>query len=96
VVDQLPPDAIVFADWNPLYMYIYAAYIDQGRLDLRFIEPAPRADKPGLPDSAIEFIDANIATHPIFFTQTRPEVERAGYRFRQRAMWSTVLYEVVR
>ncbi len=50
VVDQLPPNAIVFADWNQLYMYIYAAYIDQGRLDLRFIEPAPRADKQGLPD----------------------------------------------
>jgi hypothetical protein len=94
VVEQLPADAIVFVDWNDLYTYYYAAHIEQGRLDLRFIEPAPRADRSGLPASTIEFIRANIPTRPIFFARRWPEVERAGYRFRTREIRFVRFYQV--
>jgi len=94
VVGQLPPDAIVFVPWEQLYTYYYAAHIAQARLDLRFVEPVPHADRPGLPASTIDFIRANIATHPIFFTQPRGEVETAGYSFRVRYVRFTPLYEV--
>jgi hypothetical protein len=94
VVEQLPPDAVVFVDWSQLYTYYYAAHIEQGRLDLRFIEPEPRADRPGLPASAIEFIRENIATRPIFFTRPWPEVERAGYRFQAREIRFVRFYQV--
>jgi hypothetical protein len=94
VVGQLPPNAIVFVPWEQLYTYYYAAHIAKGRLDLRFIEPTPHADRPGLPASTIDFIRANIATHPIFFIQPWREVEAAGYRFRVRYIRFTQLYQV--
>jgi Protein of unknown function (DUF2723) len=94
VVEQLPPDAIVFVDWNQLYTYYYAAHVEQGRLDLRFIETTPRADQPGLPASVIEFIGQNIGAQPIFFTQPWPEVERAGYRFQAREIGFVRFYQV--
>ncbi|MFL5802193.1 MAG: hypothetical protein ACJ8CR_10695 [Roseiflexaceae bacterium] len=94
VVDQLPPNAIVFVEWSRLYAFYYAAHIEKGRFDLRFIEPAPHADQPGLPESVIEFIRANIDTHPSFFTQAWPEVARAGYSFQPRKIWFTQFYQV--
>ena len=66
-VEQLPPDAVVFIDWGRLYVYYYAAHIQQDRTDLRFIEASPRADVPGLPVSVIEFIDGNIEFKTDFF-----------------------------
>jgi hypothetical protein len=94
VVEQLPPNAIVFIQWYQLYTYYYAAHIEKGRLDLRFVEPAPHADRPGLPASVIEFIRENIATHPIFFTQPWDEVEAAGFRFQARDIRFIRFYQV--
>jgi 4-amino-4-deoxy-L-arabinose transferase-like glycosyltransferase len=94
VVDQLPQDAIVFLDWNSLYPYYYAAHIKKDRTDLRFIEPAPRADQPGLPASVIEFIADNIDERPIFFAQPFREVENAGYRLLPRDVWFMRFYKV--
>jgi Protein O-mannosyl-transferase TMEM260-like len=94
VVDQLPPNAIVFVEWSRLYAFYYAAHIEKGRTDLRFIEPAPRAERPGLPASVIDFIRANIGTHPIFFAQPWPEVKEAGYSYQPREIWFTQFYQV--
>ena len=84
----------MFLDWNELYTYYYAAHLEQGRLDSRFIEAAPRADRPGLPMSTIELIRQNIATHPIVFTRAWPEVERSGYRFQTREIRFVRFYQV--
>jgi hypothetical protein len=94
VVEQLPPNAIVFVQWSQLYTYYYAAQVEQRRFDLRFIEPAPKADRPGLPASVIEFIRENIATHPILFTQPFAEAESAGYRFQGRDIRFVRFYQV--
>jgi hypothetical protein len=96
VVDVLPPNAIVFVQWYQLYTYYYAAQIEKGRLDLRFVEPEPHADRPGLPGSLIEFIGANIATHPVFFIRRWDEVERAGYSFQARDIGFIRYYQLQR
>jgi hypothetical protein len=93
-VERLPPNAIVFIQWDQLYTYYYAAHIEKGRLDLRFVESMPHADRPGLPTSVIEFIRENIATHPIFFTQRWDEVEAAGFRFQARDIQFIRFYQV--
>jgi hypothetical protein len=94
-VEQMNPNAIVFMDWNWLYPYYYAAHIEQGRMDLRFVETTPRADVPGLPASVIEFIAANIDTRPIYFSRPFDEVRAAGFEFRRTEIWYITFYQVV-
>lgn len=95
-VEQMKADLVFFVDWGWLYVYYYAAHIEQGRTDLRFIEASPRSDVPGLPQSVIEFIEANIDFRPIYFSNKVGEVEQAGYKFHSRKIWNTIFYEVVR
>ncbi len=95
-VEQMKPNAVVFIDWNWLYVYYYAAHIEQGRTDLRFIEAAPRADRPGLPRSVIDFIAANIDERPIYFSHPFPEVEAAGFRYQRTEIWYTTFFKVAR
>lgn len=95
-VEQMKPNAIVFVDWSWLYIYYYVAHIEQGRMDLRFIEPSPRADKPGLPHSVLEFIEQNIDSRPIYFASPFAEVEAAGFDFQRAEIWYTTFYRVVR
>jgi hypothetical protein len=94
VVAHLPPNAIVFVEWFQLYTYYYAAQVGSDRFDLRFVEAAPHADRPGLPESTIEFVGANIATHPILFARPWKEIESAGYRFEERDINSVRFYQV--
>jgi hypothetical protein len=96
VVDKLPPNAIVFVEWFQLYTYYYAAQVERDRFDLRFVEAAPHAARPGLPDSTIEFIGDNIGTHPILFARPWPEIEAAGYRLQGRDINFTRFYLVER
>jgi hypothetical protein len=95
-VEQMKPDSIVFLDWGSLYLYYYVAHIEQGRTDLRFIEPSPRADVPGLPNSVIEFIEANLDSRPIYFAFPFHEVEAAGFQFRRVQIWYTTFHQVYR
>jgi hypothetical protein len=94
-VAKMKPDSVFFVDWGWLYMYYYAAQIDADRLDLRFIEAAPRSDVPGLPISVIEFVEENIDSRPIYFSSPIPEIEQAGFDFQRREIWSRTFYEVV-
>ncbi len=75
-------NAIVFIDWNQLYPYYYAAHIEQGRLDLQFVEMYPHADAEGLADSSLEFIRSQIDSRPIYFATPAFEVGRAGFKLR--------------
>jgi hypothetical protein len=96
VVAKLPPNAIVFVEWFQLYTYYYAAQVAGDRFDLRFIEAAPHADTPGMAASTLAFVDDNIDTHPILFSQLRPEIEAAGYHFQGRDINFTRFYQVER
>jgi hypothetical protein len=95
-VRQMKPDSVFFVDWGWLYVYYYAAHIQEGRTDLRFIEATPRSDVPGLPESVIEFIEVNVNAHPIYFSQPVWEIERAGFDFKRREIWFSTFFEVVR
>jgi hypothetical protein len=96
VVDRLPPNAIVFVEWNQLYAYYYAAQVERDRFDLRFVEAMPHADRPGLPASTVEFVGDMIDTHPLLFARPWPELEAAGYRLQGRAINFSRFYQVER
>jgi hypothetical protein len=78
IVGKLEPNTIIFLNWDMLSPYWYAADIEQGRTDLRFVEQDPH-DSPGFPASAIEFIRANIDTHPVYLSAFQPEGKQAGF-----------------
>lgn len=80
VVKELEPNAIMFQDWRLLYPYWYAASIELGRTDLRFIEQNPYHEPPGFPTSTVKFIRANIGQHPIYLVYLQPEVVQAGFK----------------
>jgi 4-amino-4-deoxy-L-arabinose transferase-like glycosyltransferase len=81
-IRYLDQNVILLANWDQLYEYWYAAHIEQPRKDLRFIEMNPFHEPPGLPQSTVEFIRANIDAHPIYLWTSSPEVERAGFKLR--------------
>jgi hypothetical protein len=95
-IQQMKPNSVYFVDWNWLYIYYYAAHIENKRMDLRFIEANPRSDVPGLPDSVITFIEENIDTRPIYFSEPLPEVVQAGFDFQRSEIGFTYFYQVVR
>lgn len=82
VVASLEPGAIVFTDWYWLYPYYYVAHVEMGRLDLWFIETAPRNDRGGLAASVVAMVEEQIGQRPIYFSRRWQELERAGFRLR--------------
>lgn len=71
IINRVEPNAILFADWDKLYSYIYTAHIEEGRLDLTFHE-AWIGDEQVLSETTLEYIDANIDNRPIYFTVDMP------------------------
>jgi hypothetical protein len=71
IINRVEPNAIIFADWDKLYSYIYTAHIEEGRLDLNFHE-AWIGDDQMLSETTLEYIDANIDDRPIYFTIDMP------------------------
>lgn len=80
VVKDLKPNAIMFQNWDVLFPYWYAADIEQGRTDLRFIEQDPYHKSSGFPASTIDFIRANVGKHPIYLADYQSEVQQAGFK----------------
>jgi hypothetical protein len=93
-VRELDRDAIVFTDWNWLYLYYYAAHVEQGRTDLRFIETYPRAEIRGLVRSVPEFVLDNFAGHPIYFSQPVQEITDMSFTLRPVWVGPTRMYKV--
>lgn len=73
VVDRVEDDAIVFADWDKLYSYVYTAQIENDRTGISFHE-AWIGDEQKLSESTVIYIDANIDLRPIYFAITMPGV----------------------
>jgi hypothetical protein len=94
VVSQIEPNAIMFQTWDELYQYWYAAYFQQKRTGLRFIEQIPYHEPLTLPNSTIKFIRANIDTHPIYLYKEQPEVEEAGFKLRVVSIAGVQFYKV--
>ncbi|HET9590173.1 MAG TPA: DUF2723 domain-containing protein [Anaerolineales bacterium] len=73
ITNHIEENAIVFADWDKLYSYVYTAHIEEGKTGIAFHE-AWITDDPSLAQSAVEYIDANIDVRPIYFTIFLPEL----------------------
>jgi len=69
ILSQVEDNAILFANWDRLYSYVYTAHILEGRTGIALHEmlspPQPGA-------TIMAYIDANIETRPIYFTLEVP------------------------
>jgi transmembrane protein TMEM260 (protein O-mannosyltransferase) len=91
ITSRIEDDAIVFADWDKLYSYIYTAHIEEGRTGIAFHEAAT-TDDPSLAQTTLAYIDANIDVRPIYFTVFLPELTE-HYQVQQI---NTTLYRIYR
>jgi len=69
VVNGLEENAILFTYWDYTYDYYYVAHVLQGRVEMDFHETYPQDDMPRFADSAVEYIEANIDSRPIYFSE---------------------------
>jgi hypothetical protein len=79
IVNSLEENAIVFTDWDRAYNLYYVAHILQGRTEMDFHETFPQEGVTQFADSAIEYIEANIDTRPIYFSE-RPSPLSSRYQ----------------
>jgi hypothetical protein len=78
-VNQIEEDAIVFTDWDHAYSFYYVAHVLQGRDGVSFHETFPQEGVTQFADSAIAYIEANINTRPIYFSE-RPSYLATRYK----------------
>ena len=69
ILSQVEDDAILFANWDRLYSYVYTAHILEGRTDIALHEVLT-PPQPGT--TTMAYIDANIERRPIYFTLEVP------------------------
>ena len=79
IVDGLEDNAIVFTDWDRVYDYYYVAHVLRGRTAMDFHETFPQEGVTRLADSAVAYIEANIDSRPIYFSE-RPTQLANNYR----------------
>ncbi len=72
ILSKVEDNAIVFANWDRLYSYVYTAHILEGRTGIALHEVL----EPPTPGSTMKaYIDANLGTRPIYFTLDVPGLE---------------------
>jgi hypothetical protein len=91
IINRVEDDAIVFADWDKLYSYVYTAHIEERRTGIAFHE-ATITDDPALAQTTLAYIDANIDIRPIYFTVFLPELTER-YQVQQI---NNILYRIHR
>ncbi|MGB7875246.1 MAG: hypothetical protein WBL25_12745, partial [Anaerolineales bacterium] len=79
ILGQVEDDAILFANWDRLYSYVYTAHILEGRTGIALHEMLV-PPRPG--STTMAYIEANIEARPIYFTLEVPELE-SYYNVRQ-------------
>ncbi len=72
ILGKVEDNAIVFANWDRLYSYVYTAHILQGRTGIA-LHQALVAPTPGTTMKA--YIDSNLETRPVYFTLEMPGLE---------------------
>lgn len=79
ILSQVEDNAILFANWDRLYSYVYTAHILEGRTGIALHETL-LPPQPGT--TTMAYIDANIDTRPIYFTLEIPGLD-AYYNIEQ-------------
>jgi hypothetical protein len=92
-VKRLPQNSLVFVDWYNLYAYYYAAYVEQGRTDLWFVEPTPYSNKGHMADTMIEFAVEQAPNRPVFSLWPIDEFRQAGLKASNKVFLSTTLIQ---
>ena len=67
LLNKIPEGAILFADWDKLYSYVYTAEIMLGRTEVTMHEYLFMPDG-SLPQTTLDYIAANVDSRPIYFT----------------------------
>ena len=93
-VKALPQNAVVFANWNDLYAYYYAAYVEQGRTDLWFLEPTPYSKKGGMAQSMADFAVKKAGEGPLLSLEPLEPLREAGLRMSVVMVGPTLLYSL--
>jgi len=72
ILSQVEDNAIIFANWDRLYSYVYTAHILESRTGIALREVL----EPPTPGSTMKaYIEANIEMRPIYFTLQTPGLE---------------------
>lgn len=79
ILSQVEDNAILFANWDRLYSYVYTAHILEGRTGIALHEVLT-PPRPGT--TTMAYIDAHLDTRPVYFTTWLPELEEY-YRVEQ-------------
>ncbi|GAB4505388.1 MAG: hypothetical protein Fur0043_23830 [Anaerolineales bacterium] len=72
ILSKVEDDAILFANWDRLYSYVYTAHILQGRTGIA-LHQALVLPVPGTTVKA--YIDSQISNRPVYFTLEMPGLE---------------------
>jgi hypothetical protein len=77
VASAIEDDAIVFTGWDRLYPLVFVTHVEQGRSGIAVHEAIPQEGQSGLADSALDYIETNWQTRPVYFTdRPGPELQR--------------------
>ena len=79
IVNRIEDNAIVFTDWAQLYGFYYVSHVLRGRTEMDFHETYPQEGVTQFADSAIHYIEANIESRPIYFSE-RPSQLASRYK----------------
>jgi len=79
IVKGIEDNAIVFTDWDRAYSFYYVAHALQGRTEMDFHETYPQEGVTRFAESAIQYIEANIESRPIYFSE-RPSQLASKYK----------------
>ena len=78
-VKGIEDNAIVFTDWDRAYGFYYVAHVLQGRTGMDFHETYPQEGVTQFADSALQYIESNIESRPIYFSE-RPSQLASQYK----------------
>jgi hypothetical protein len=74
ILNRLEDNAIFFTDWDQVYNFYYVAHILQGRTEMGFHETYPQDDMVQFAESAIQYLEANLDAHPVYFSERLPQL----------------------
>jgi len=74
IIEQVEDNAIIFTDWDTAYNFYYVAYVLQERTEMDFHETYPQDGVSQLADSTLAYIEANIDSRPIYFSERPSEL----------------------
>jgi hypothetical protein len=95
-VIKLPDNAIIFTEWDIMWPYYYVAHLEEGRMDLAFIEAFPADDQENLAASLVSYIEENAADRPMYFDRRISQLEGIeGLRMGPARIGPTRLFKLI-